>query len=1636
MPAPTPTATRQPAPAVAGSPTSPEPMRKPDRSRQLAILLTAVVCAVYFGYRLTTFNLDTYYAGFASLLLYVCEAYGVFVMFLFFVQVWDPHEPPEQPVLPNRSVDIFVPTYNEDPQLLRATLEACSRITYPHTTYLCDDGGTDQRCHDPQKGPASRARAEELKKICAEVGAVYRTRPKNEHAKAGNLNYAFAHTGGEFIIILDADHVPEPHFVSRLIGYFADPQLGYIQTPHAFYNFDNFQAVLDQKRRVYWEEGQLFYYVIQPGRNAWNCPIFAGSAAMFRRKAMEDVGYIATETITEDMHTGMRMNARGWKSLAISDRMVAGQAAPDVTTFHTQRLRWGEGNLSIMAYDNPLTMKGLSPGQRLCYLGSMVHWAGGLFKIGIYATPILMLFTGVPPVREFTWALGIITALYMFVSVWTVNYVSRGFSSFIHGELFCMINFWTQVKGLYRATFMRKFQSFIVTNKSGGRQSASVWPYIRPHAILILVSLLALCWGWERVVSNISNDYTKPMIPTLWVVFHMALALAVIRRGFWPVDRRTHFRHNVHLPVLYAPEDKPDAEPVQAVTADVSDGGIGLITYEKLKPGTRLQLTMVGGGEMVPCAGEVRSALPLTEPGRTTGTGGWQQGVKFDPLTSQESDAISRVCLHYAVPRLYDEYTQNLRDTPLQQAWAGLPADARPAWTRSHPYTLPICLEDPAHPNELPLYTVTEELNRDLVAVMLDRDLPAGSSWRFRLRTPLGDATGCADLVRSTPRTYAARQYHLCVLRFGNCEGTGAAVLHAINNPSTARPLEGAIQPSRGRRTVSLKHLVPAAVMIVAPLLLAALTFFHYRYSDDLFLRDIVNNPAEVSKADGDRIEAIFNETLKQQYPTTDRLVLLMSALNKLDRPIQLDEVTRQLARRDRTNTDLQIALAQALDDAKEYAEAEAVYQRLFRQASQGRLSPGQKRLMLLAAARCAVHSGDMTLGNERFDALMAENPDDANVRDEYAGSLIAAGRMAEARTLLKNLAPNDNSGRVMLAATYSAENKFDKAEEIVREVLSHSPNDDKAKRMLADVLAGKKRYEQASAIYQKLLDAAPNDRTLLLRLGQIALQAKQYDQALPRFQKLCDLGVRSVEAVNGYVDAASGATKLGDTEKKTAGQLYDLLNGEAQKGAADPVYMARLAWVFQRVGEADRSASILQKLLAVSPKDEAVRQQLVGVLVASGRWQEAVESLRAAGRDAEAAELEVSMALRANDLPAATAAARRLLVLRPEDPKARRLLADVLSWQRDWPAALAEYRKLAKATPDDPELERRIAEVTLWSGDNAGAAARYAKLLTEKFDQPELWGPFIDAASGCPELTPEEIALARRLAKQAAMGGKPPEFLSRLAWVVLKTKDSASADQLLAKAVAADPRDPVVRKELSGVLAAAGKTDLAMQILKGLELKGLDRLRLAGVYAAARNFRAAEQEARAVVNEFPDNEEAQKLLADVLAGQQKFAASGEVFAKLLQANPNDPALQEKMAQVALWQNDYDTALERYQTLLEKNWDRPQLWAGFVDAAASAADGKIDSVTRTVVQRLAPRVEATRPNDLEYLGRLAWVLRRCDFPKESAGLLRRLVKLRPESRDLHLQLAQVLDSMGQLDEANEHYQAALRASEPQPAPRR
>jgi tetratricopeptide (TPR) repeat protein/cellulose synthase/poly-beta-1,6-N-acetylglucosamine synthase-like glycosyltransferase len=1582
------------------------------RFRQLVILVTSFICLFYLVYRgFFTLNLGGPYAVFASLFLYVSECYGVVVMLLFFLQVWDVSHPPQQPVLEGHTVDVFVPTYNEDVDLLRTTLRACVAMDYPHRTYLCDDGGTDARVNDPEKGPASRARAAALKALCAELGVIYITRPENRHAKAGNCNHAFEKTDGEFIIIFDADHVPEKHFITRLIGYFADEKLAFVQTPHAFYNFHSFQSCYDHNTRSYWEDGQLFYEVIQPGRNRWNAPIFAGSAAMFRREALADVGYIATETITEDMHTGLRMHSRGWKSLGIPERMVAGQAAPDVTTFHTQRLRWGEGNLSIMAHNNPLTTPGLSLGQRLCYLGSMIHWSGGLFKVAIYLTPLLMLVTGVAPVEQFTWFLFLLTAVYVAACVGSFKVISNGHGSFWNNELFGMAGFWTQMRGTMRALFLRQFQQFVVTSKRG-RQSKSVWPYISAHVYFIAASVLALLWGWGDFLFGLTDDFTKPVLASGWAVFHLSLAVSVVRRSLWPEDRRYNYRHIVHLPVCYT-RVKRDAATRLGMTIDLSEGGMALLGYERLPLQTVLDLTITFAGENLRLRGKVVNSAELG-----AGSGNHRHGVQFDEVHPLQRDAIARLCLHYAVPRLYRAYgkgRQSLLARSLRRARRVLSrrADQRRA------YHLPLVLTTPAEPGT-ERHTVTEEVSRDHLSVLLDRPLPDGAAVEFQMAGPHGVSRGLGRVQRTHPEVYADQPYQRAVIHLGHFEEQDRLNYSSLFEPA-ARRHQAALCPRKAPLPVPVTRPALRGLVGVAPGVLLVLLTFCLVKKDDFFLRDVVRGAAPLDAGQVARLEQVYAGTLAEARPSMERLVLLTSALVKANKGAEADRVLLALAPLDRNNLDLQIARAQTLTRTRDYAEAETEFRRLLGLSRQGRLRPGQKRELLLAAARSSVHAGKIDAAVPRIREALAAYPTTA-LRNEFAGALLGGGRHREAAALYET-APADLPGRRLLALAHASAGDFRTAEALCRGILRDRPDDADAELILADVLKGGKQLKQSLEIIRKLQSANPGSPEVRKRLAFLALGGGQYDEALSLFQALLDEGHDKPDVQGGFIDAAATAA-LDDTQRRTALRLAD-----AFKGSADAPRLGRLAWVLTRLGEKQQSLCLLERAHRLAPGDADVTRQFAGALVVAGRWDEAAGLLGGLPATLDTRRLMVGVHAHKKDLAAAEKGCRSILSEYSSDVAARRQLADILCARKEYPESLRLLQALAAELPGDDALPVRLAEVALAGGNAGEASLRFMALLEKSFDQPRLWRGFLDAAGSAP-LTPLHAATAERIATRAAEGALPDAaYLSRLVWVLHRLgpnapedrRHAATTQKLLDRAVALKPKVPAARKELAGMLAVAGRFEDARRLYEGLALGLKDRLVLADLHTGAGDYAAAEKQCWEVLQVTPQDPLVLRKLADVLSWQGHYSRSQAVFARLATLNPGDETIPLRVAEVTQWGGDNALAARLFEDLLSRNPHQPAAVRGFLAAVGGLrvlTPGQVRRVKRIHQSSLAGgTIDPALRRDAVYLCRLARALSLAGDEAPAKAVLDRAVALRPEKPDDVQALVDLLAAFGRPHEA-------------------
>lgn len=341
---------------------------------------------------LSTLNLSSPLEGTLSIALFVFELFTLFSVSLqlfLMLQVKNRQKEADRLSLDvvegkfRPEVDILIPTYNEPEFILRRTIIGCQAIAYQNKTiYLLDD----------TKRP-------EIKQLATELGCEYRTRPTNNHAKAGNLNYTIPRTEGEFIVIFDADFVPTQNFLERTLGFFQDESVALVQTPQSFYNVDPIARNLGLEDILTPEE-EVFYRQLQPIKDGAGSVVCSGTSFLVRRKALNDIGGFVTDSLSEDYFTGIRLSAKGYRLVYLDEKLSAGLAAESIAAHASQRLRWARGTLqAFFIKSNPLTIPGLNLLQRLAHLEGLLHWFTSIASVYFLLMPLSYAFLGIIPIR-------------------------------------------------------------------------------------------------------------------------------------------------------------------------------------------------------------------------------------------------------------------------------------------------------------------------------------------------------------------------------------------------------------------------------------------------------------------------------------------------------------------------------------------------------------------------------------------------------------------------------------------------------------------------------------------------------------------------------------------------------------------------------------------------------------------------------------------------------------------------------------------------------------------------------------------------------------------------------------------------------------------------------------------------------------------------------------------------------------------------------------------------------------------------------------------------------------------------------------------------------------------------------------
>jgi cellulose synthase (UDP-forming) len=604
-----------------------------ERLRHLVSVIAVIVTLYYLYWRVTeTLNPHALIFSWA---LYGAEVFGAITTFLFYFAVWKPLKRTAPPPLPGRTIDVFIATKDESVALLRQTLLACNDLKYPHRTIVLDDG--------------NRA---EVKALCEELNCLYLAREKHEHAKAGNLNFGLAHSNAEFIAIFDADHVPLPNFLDRLVGYFRDEKVAFVQVPQEFYNVDSFQHRTDRKKKTIWGEQYLFFSVIQPGRDHWNAAYFVGSCALVRRKALDDIGGFATESITEDMLTSIRLHAKGWSSVYHNENLAYGIAAETLKPFHIQRQRWGVGSWQVFHRANPLLMRGLTLPQRISYLSSMIYPLEGIQKIIFYVTPPIALFTGVLPMRALDVNYLMHFIPYFVISTIGFNEMARGYGGQIMLEQFSMGKFFTYINTLIIPFFPGKSKEFKVTPKRQQKKTRST--LIIPQMVVLLASIIAICWGLVELFVGLREDSFVIAVNCFWALYNSGLALAIIQYDYKKLfQRRELFRVPDTIPAFY--EFTNSEKPIRriAVADDVTEDGLSLLVVGQVPIGHELKINL-----MLPAKNLFLNGLVIQEKSITA-----EQypvsalGIRYKDVPQEIRDELSRYLHEASISKFMREYS-------------------------------------------------------------------------------------------------------------------------------------------------------------------------------------------------------------------------------------------------------------------------------------------------------------------------------------------------------------------------------------------------------------------------------------------------------------------------------------------------------------------------------------------------------------------------------------------------------------------------------------------------------------------------------------------------------------------------------------------------------------------------------------------------------------------------------------------------------------------------------------------------------------------------------------------------------------------------------------------------------------------
>ena len=400
-------------------------------------------------------------------------------------------------------VAIVIPVYKEPKEVICKTVRAALHQDYPGDRFrviVADDSPKEfleisKNCHNGDRSKYSVL-----------------TRNSRNGYRAGALNHALSKIVDEkYIVVLDADHAPQPHMLKTLVNYMENSDYDIIMFPQYFRNLDKSPVAFASSLLNLHD-----YFFNRRGKSVTNSSFCVGTNWIGKVSSVKKAGGFYEDSIVEDLASSMILwHPKGLKIGFVKDILAKGLAPESIEAFEVQQYRWAYGTFRLFP-QYIKTFKKLTNFQKFDYLNVFIWYLTGLVIVISNLFPLITAlgieFLRFESVIEYGLIIANFTILqYVIFSLPSLIF-HKSFSKVFKAQSISMVSTMSYVRALIDSVidmFKGRKRPYMVTNKRSSksylisllRRAWWVFPLISANTISLLLSLLIngnyIIAGWS-----------------------------------------------------------------------------------------------------------------------------------------------------------------------------------------------------------------------------------------------------------------------------------------------------------------------------------------------------------------------------------------------------------------------------------------------------------------------------------------------------------------------------------------------------------------------------------------------------------------------------------------------------------------------------------------------------------------------------------------------------------------------------------------------------------------------------------------------------------------------------------------------------------------------------------------------------------------------------------------------------------------------------------------------------------------------------------------------------------------------------------------------------------------------------------